>query len=167
MLPVAECCSSSTWPAVCSWAVFIWAQCQKNMRMFILSLCVHTCVCEQVLPPRLHYGKILYLVEKGSTFIFHFLPAERQLSPCLSLWSFLDQTGWEYYLWAWGTSLPEPATGLCLSWSEYRQNWNRISREARGAPSLEVPKARLDGALSGLIWWGATSPRQGLGLNGL
>jgi len=30
------------------------------------------------------------------------------------------------------------------------------------APSLEVPKARLDGALDSLIWWGATSPWQRL-----
>ena len=32
--------------------------------------------------------------------------------------------------------------------------------------SLEVPKDGLDGALGSLIWWGATSPRQGLGLGG-
>jgi len=32
-----------------------------------------------------------------------------------------------------------------------------------GAPSLEVPKA-MDGALGGLSWWGAPSPRQGLDL---
>jgi len=29
-----------------------------------------------------------------------------------------------------------------------------------GAPSLEVPKARLDGALGSLSWWGAASPWQ-------
>ena len=34
---------------------------------------------------------------------------------------------------------------------------------AVGAPSLEVPKARLDGILGSLSWWGATSPRQGVG----
>ena len=35
---------------------------------------------------------------------------------------------------------------------------NRLPREAVGAPSLEGPKARLDGALASLIWWGAASP---------
>jgi len=39
-----------------------------------------------------------------------------------------------------------------------------LLREAVGAPSLEVPKARLDGALS---WWVATGPWQGLELDGL
>ena len=34
-------------------------------------------------------------------------------------------------------------------------------------PSLEVPKARLDGALGNMIWWVATSPQQGLELSGL
>ena len=28
-------------------------------------------------------------------------------------------------------------------------------------PSLEVPKARMDGALDSLSWWGATSPWKG------
>jgi len=32
-----------------------------------------------------------------------------------------------------------------------------------GAPSLEVLKARLDGALGSLSWWVATSPWQGVG----
>ncbi|KFQ91354.1 hypothetical protein Y956_08388, partial [Nipponia nippon] len=31
------------------------------------------------------------------------------------------------------------------------RHWNRLSREAVDAPSLEVFKARLDGALSNLI----------------
>ena len=35
------------------------------------------------------------------------------------------------------------------------------------APSLQVPKARLDEALGSLTWWGAASPQQGLGLGGL
>ena len=29
-----------------------------------------------------------------------------------------------------------------------------------GAPSLEVPKAGLDGALGSLSWWGTASPWQ-------
>jgi len=29
------------------------------------------------------------------------------------------------------------------------------------APSLEVLKTRLDGALGNLMWWGTTSPQQG------
>jgi len=32
------------------------------------------------------------------------------------------------------------------------------AQRAGSAPSLQVPKARLDGALSSLSWWGATSP---------
>ena len=31
--------------------------------------------------------------------------------------------------------------------------WPRLPREAVAAPSLEVLKARLDGALSTLVWW--------------
>jgi len=33
------------------------------------------------------------------------------------------------------------------------KHWNRLRREAVAAPSLEVFKARLDGALSNLVWW--------------
>ena len=32
--------------------------------------------------------------------------------------------------------------------------WHRLPREAVVIPSLEVPKARLDGALGSLSWWG-------------
>jgi len=31
--------------------------------------------------------------------------------------------------------------------------WHRLPREAVDAPSLAVLKARLDGALSTLVWW--------------
>jgi len=31
--------------------------------------------------------------------------------------------------------------------------WPRLPREAVAAPSLAVLKARLDGALSSLVWW--------------
>jgi len=31
--------------------------------------------------------------------------------------------------------------------------WHRLPREAVAAPSLTVFKARLDGALSTLVWW--------------
>jgi len=31
--------------------------------------------------------------------------------------------------------------------------WPRLPREAVAAPSLAVLKARLDGALSTLVWW--------------
>jgi len=41
--------------------------------------------------------------------------------------------------------------------------WHRLLREVVDAPSLEVPKARLDGALGRLSWWRATSPWQGVG----
>ena len=33
------------------------------------------------------------------------------------------------------------------------RHWNRWPREAVAAPSLAVFKARLDGALSNLVWW--------------
>lgn len=36
-----------------------------------------------------------------------------------------------------------------------------------GAPSPEVLKSRLDRALGNLIWWGPTSPQQGLELERL
>ena len=35
-------------------------------------------------------------------------------------------------------------------------HWNRLPREAVGAPSLEAFKARLDVALGSLVWWLAT-----------
>jgi len=37
--------------------------------------------------------------------------------------------------------------------------WPRLSREAMDAPSLAVFKARLDGALSNLVWWKVSLPR--------
>ena len=33
------------------------------------------------------------------------------------------------------------------------RHWHRLPREAVAAPSLAVFKARLDGALSTLVWW--------------
>jgi len=33
------------------------------------------------------------------------------------------------------------------------KHWPRLPREAVAAPSLSVFKARLDGALSNLVWW--------------
>ena len=41
------------------------------------------------------------------------------------------------------------------------------AREAVGAPSLEVLKARLDGALGSLSWWRHPAHRRGLELDGL
>jgi len=41
--------------------------------------------------------------------------------------------------------------------------WHRLPREAVGAPSLEVLKARLDGALGSLSQWVASSPWQRVG----
>ena len=32
-------------------------------------------------------------------------------------------------------------------------HWNRLSKEAVDAPSLEAFKARLDVALGSLVWW--------------
>jgi len=39
--------------------------------------------------------------------------------------------------------------------------WHRLPREAVGAPSLAVFKARLDGALSSLVWWKGSLPMAG------
>jgi len=36
--------------------------------------------------------------------------------------------------------------------------WHRLPREALRAPSLEAFKARLDGALGSLSWWGQPCP---------
>jgi len=48
------------------------------------------------------------------------------------------------------------------------QHWNRLLREAVAAPSLAVFKARLDGALSNLVWWKMSlSMAGGLQLDGL
>ena len=33
------------------------------------------------------------------------------------------------------------------------RHWHRLPREAVSAPYLAVAKARLDGALSILVWW--------------
>ena len=41
------------------------------------------------------------------------------------------------------------------------RHWNRLPREVVDAPSLEVFKARLDGALAKLIKWVASLPMQG------
>ena len=42
-------------------------------------------------------------------------------------------------------------------------HWHRLPREAVDAPSLEVSKARLDGALSNLVWWKVFLPMAGDG----
>ena len=44
-----------------------------------------------------------------------------------------------------------------------REQGEIVTREAVGAPSLEVLKARLDEALGNLTWWVATNVRHGLG----
>jgi len=38
------------------------------------------------------------------------------------------------------------------------RHWTRLPREAVAAPSLTVFKARLDGALSNLVWWKMSLP---------
>jgi len=46
--------------------------------------------------------------------------------------------------------------------------WHRLPRGAVGVSSLEVPKARLDGALGSLSWWVVSLPMaKGLELDGL
>lgn len=51
--------------------------------LFFLCVCVceRVCVCEQVLPLRLHNGKWLYSVGKGSTFIFQLLACRMAAEP--------------------------------------------------------------------------------------
>jgi len=39
--------------------------------------------------------------------------------------------------------------------------WQRLLREAADAPSPAVCKARLDGALSNLVWWKGSLPTAG------
>jgi len=41
------------------------------------------------------------------------------------------------------------------------RHWNRLPREAVDAFSLAVFKARLDGALSNLVWWKMSLPKAG------
>ena len=41
------------------------------------------------------------------------------------------------------------------------RHWNRLPREVVDAPSLEVFKARLDGALSNVVWWKMSLPMAG------
>ena len=43
----------------------------------------------------------------------------------------------------------------------------QLPREAVGAPTLEAFKARLDGALGSLSWWGAALHMARLGLGAL
>jgi len=47
------------------------------------------------------------------------------------------------------------------------RQWHRLPGEAVAAPSLEMFKARLDGALGNLVWWEVSRPWQGVGLDGL
>jgi len=48
------------------------------------------------------------------------------------------------------------------------RHWHRLPREAVDAPSLAVFKARLDGALSNLVWWKVSLPMaEGLELEDL
>jgi len=44
------------------------------------------------------------------------------------------------------------------------RHWNRLPREAVAAPALELFKARLDGALSNLVYWKVSLPDQGRGV---
>jgi len=41
------------------------------------------------------------------------------------------------------------------------KHWHRLPREAVDTPSLAVFKARLDGALSNLVWWEMSLPMAG------
>ena len=41
------------------------------------------------------------------------------------------------------------------------RQWHRLPREAVDAPSVEVFKARLDGALDNPVWWEVSLPVAG------
>ena len=41
------------------------------------------------------------------------------------------------------------------------RHWNRLPGESVDAPSPEMLKARLDGALSNLVWWKVSLPMAG------
>ena len=41
------------------------------------------------------------------------------------------------------------------------RHWNGLPNEAVDAPSLEAFKARLDGAVSSLVWWEVSLPIAG------
>ena len=41
------------------------------------------------------------------------------------------------------------------------RHWNRLPRASVDAPSLEVFQARLDGAVSNLVWWKVSLPMAG------
>jgi len=41
------------------------------------------------------------------------------------------------------------------------RHWNKLPREAVDVLSLEEFKARLDGALSNLVWWKVSLPMAG------
>jgi len=45
--------------------------------------------------------------------------------------------------------------------------WQRLPKAAVDAPSLEALKARLDGALGSLSWWGQPAHGRGLELEAL
>ena len=48
------------------------------------------------------------------------------------------------------------------------RHWDRLPREVVDASSLEMFKARLDGALSNLVWWKVSLPiAEGLELDDL
>lgn len=38
------------------------------------------------------------------------------------------------------------------------RHWHRLPRRAVDAPSLEMFKAKLDGALGNLVWWEVSLP---------
>jgi len=49
---------------------------------------------------------------------------------------------------------------IFFTWKVVRP-WHRLPRETVDAPSLKVFKARFDGALGSLSWWGTALPMAG------
>jgi len=70
------------------------------------------------------------------------------------------------FCWSWNRALDVVMNGSKLKEGRFRRDirkkffpmrvvmpWPRLPREAVAAPSLAGFKARLDGALSSLVWW--------------
>ena len=67
------------------------------------------------------------------------------------------------------TPVPDGKKDLpVISWENlFSGGPGTAAQRSCGAPSLEALKARLDGALGSLSWWGAALPMAGVGVGGL
>ena len=94
------------------------------------------------------------------------------LKAAASAWRGCERAGEEYFTGAWSNRMR--SDGFKLKEGRFRLDrrkksftvrvvrpWPRLPREAVAAPSLAVFKARLDGALSNLVWWKVSLPMAG------